>query len=224
MCARPAASWAWSLLLVGQRHVRTLPYANKNGLASAATASASLFSSFSDNPYRVLNVPVNSNYDTVKTAFLKAALQHHPDHSKQANTAAFIRIRQAFEEIVSQTSATSTDTSVGTTTSPVVQTWKSDAEFQAWFRQATGEFLAFDMNHDTRQEVIRAYRTMSAGGKDKGGYWEMARQLAEREDAVQGQTAGRSSSASIKSSSISSTSRAEKPECPSSNLRRKRNR
>jgi DnaJ-class molecular chaperone len=221
MFARPAASLAWPLLLVGQRHVRTRPCANKNGLASA---SSSFFSSFSDNPYRVLNVPVNSNYDTVKTAFLKAALQHHPDHSKQADTAAFIRIRQAFEEIVSQTSATSTET-YGTATSPVVQTWKSDAEFQAWFRQATGEFLAFDMNHDTRQEVIRAYRTMSAGGKDKGGYWEMARQLAEREDAVQGQTAVHSSSsASIKSSSISSTSRAEKPECPSSNLRRKRNR
>jgi DnaJ-class molecular chaperone len=213
-----------------------LPYANKNRSATAAVAAAaSFFSSWSDNnPYRVLDVPMNSNYDTVKTAFLKAALQHHPDHSKRADTAAFIRIRKAFEEIVSQTvdsNVASTDT---TKRSPVVvqKTWKSDAEFQAWFRQATGEFLTFDMNHDTRQEVIRAYRTMSAGGKDKGGYWEMARQLAEQEDAVRGQhsaqhSARRSSSSSTaspssSSSSISNTSRAEK--CPSSNLRRKRNR
>jgi DnaJ-class molecular chaperone len=220
-----------------------LPYANKNRSATAvaAAASASFFSSLSDNnPYRVLNVPIHSNYDTVKTAFLKAALQHHPDHSKHADTAAFIRIRKAFEEIVSQTGESSCIASTDTTKrSPVVvqKTWKSDAEFQAWFRQATGEFLTFDMNHDTRQEVIRAYRTMSAGGKDKGGYWEMARQLAEQEDAVQGQhsaqhSARRSSSSSSSStaspsssSSISNTSRAEKPElCPSSNLRRKRNR
>lgn len=153
------------------------------------------------SPYSVLNVPMNSSYETVKAAFLKAALKHHPDHSKQADTAAFIRVRKAFEEIMYHTGSGNSinlknnnsnggDSSSTSDTTNSETLWKSDEEFQAWFRHATGEFLSFEMSHDTRQEVINVYRTMgfSPAGTDKGGYWEMARQLAEREDAAAART------------------------------------
>ena len=67
-----------------------------------------------EDPFRVLGVPRGSPYKVVKEAFLKLALEHHPDRIQQqpregaepSNNAtsklrqpedAFIRIRQAFE-------------------------------------------------------------------------------------------------------------------------------
>jgi DnaJ domain len=192
-----------------QRHI-IICWTQRPAHSSLARRS---FRAIDNNPYRILNVPVNSDYETVKAAFLKAALKHHPDHSKQADTAAFVRVRQAFEEIVyNKGGSNEDDASSSSSTKKTV--WKSDAEFQAWFRAATGEFLSFDMNHQTRQEVIRVYRTMSSGGKDKGGYWEMARQLAEREDAV---GSGNDNSAPMGQLTAAGQSL-------SSNLRRKRNR
>jgi DnaJ domain len=130
-----------------------------------------------ENPYTVLNVPQNSSYATVKAAFIKAALKHHPDHSKSPDsTSEFVRIRQAFEQIVSSSGEKPNDIN---TNSPI---WETDADFYEWFKMSTGEYLAFEMNHQTRKEVIHVYRTMSSGGLDRGGHWEMARQLTERED------------------------------------------
>ena len=130
-----------------------------------------------ENPYTILDVPQNSSYETVKAAFVKAALKHHPDHSKSPDsTTEFVRIRQAFEHIVS---ISGTSSNAANTKSRV---WETDAEFYEWFKMATGDYLAFEMNHQTRKEVIHVYRTMSSGGLDRGGHWEMARQLTERED------------------------------------------
>jgi hypothetical protein len=158
----------------------------------AMTTATTVSIDATSNPYRILNVPVNSNYETVKAAFIKAALQHHPDHSRRTDTgAAFVRVRRAFEEIVSGRPTKDSDGDITDNTDSAAATstvWKSDAEFQEWFRAETGEFLSFDMTHDTRQEVIQAYRTMASSssslafGADKGGYWEMARRLAEREN------------------------------------------
>jgi hypothetical protein len=135
-----------------------------------------------DNPYSVLNIPSNSNFETVKAAFIKAALKHHPDVSKSPeSTTEFIRIRQAFEKIaLIQESSNNTKSSDTNTNHPE---WKTDADFYEWFKMATSEYLAFEMNHQTRNEVIDTYRSMSSGGLDRGGHWEMARQLAERQDA-----------------------------------------
>jgi hypothetical protein len=171
-----------------------------------------------ENPYAVLNVPQNSSYETVKAAFIKAALRHHPDHSKSPDsTSEFVRIRQAFEQIVSSTAAgkhANDDDSNG----PVV--WETDADFNEWFKMATGEHLAFEMNHQTRQEVIHVYRTMSAGGLDRGGHWEMARQLTEREDMLL--RAGRSYTE--KADNNEPSSECSTASSPSDSLRRKRTR
>ena len=135
-----------------------------------------------ENPYSVLNVPSNSSHETVKAAFIKAALKHHPDHSKSPDsTAEFIRIRQAFEKITSIQENNSNTFSDGNAMNHSV--WESDADFYDWFKKATSEYFAFEMDSKTRNEVIDTYRTMSSGGLDRGGHWEMARQLAERHDA-----------------------------------------
>lgn len=97
-------------------------------------------------------------------------MNHHPDRNSDTDSSAdshetFILYRQAFEQIVQQNSNKNTEPSV-------------DPDVAPYFRD---DFLAFDMDDKTRKEVIRVYETLSSGGKDKGGYWEMARQLAERE-------------------------------------------
>ncbi|GAX15299.1 hypothetical protein FisN_8Hh404 [Fistulifera solaris] len=124
-------------------------------------------------PYAILGVPRDSDYTIVKQAFLKAAMHHHPDRNSISGSpadsqAAFIRYRQAFEQIVQKNSTKGISQST------------SDPEIAPYFRE---DHLAFEMDDATRKEVIRAYETLSHGGKDKGGYWEMARQLAERESS-----------------------------------------
>lgn len=178
--------WSSSYLNISSYCVSSPPnFVNSaRHLGSRFFATATSSGTPTDNPYRVLNVPINSTYETVKAAFLKAALQHHPDHSKEPDTTAFLRVRQAFEAIAYVSRSQDGDDGGADTAGKRKPSWKSDAEFQEWFRANTGEFLSFEMNHQTRQEVIRVYRTMSSGGRDKGGYWEMARLLAEREDAV----------------------------------------
>lgn len=166
-------------------HAIVLKLRYKNKLPIAAQRQKYYFSTTGtrDNPYSVLNIPSNSNFETVKAAFIKAALKHHPDHSKSPDsTAEFVRIRQAFEKIITlnRENRNSTISSDANTNHPE---WKSDADFHDWFKMATREYLTFEMNHQTRNEVIHTYRTMSSGGLDRGGHWEMARQLTERQDA-----------------------------------------
>jgi len=139
-------------------------------------------SSSNDNPFKVLGIPVGSNYTQIRQAFVKLALEHHPDRASQSDSTTdssssvetFIRIRQAFEELTTNEDGTTT-TVVG---------WTQE-EIRDWYEHETGEsLLQFEMTEQTRREVIHAYKTLSRGGNDKGGYWEMARQLTERHEAA----------------------------------------
>ncbi len=134
----------------------------------------------SENPFSVLSIPPNSKYETVKAAFTKAALMHHPDHSKSPeSTVEFVRIRRAFEEITAiQLKRGNNFSSDINSNIPV---WETEDEFNKWLKMAVGEYFALHIQ--TCDEIIHVYRTMSSGGLDKGGHWEMARQLTEREDA-----------------------------------------
>lgn len=144
-------------------------------------ASSSAANLQSGNPWRVLGVAMNSSTAVVRRAFVQAALQHHPDSGGSA--ADFVRIREAFEEIQAAAANNNKeydgDTSHNATAAP--RGWSVD-ELQEWYRQETGEFLSFSMTESTRQEVIQVYNDMLKGGKvPKGGYWDLARQLTERE-------------------------------------------
>ena len=177
---------------------------------SSSSANNDDVNNHAEDPYAVLGVARNSSYREVKASFLAQALQHHPDlahHSRTDSnpqdavartTAMFIRIRHAFERIVETHKKTSAARARRTSGAgldhdnadkddnpvPPVPQWNSDAEFRVWFQRETSHHLTFDMCDRTRAEVIHVYNTMSPGGRDRGGYWDMARQLAEREMAA----------------------------------------
>ncbi|CAB9513085.1 expressed unknown protein [Seminavis robusta] len=147
------------------------------------------------DPFKVLGLQKGATYHSVKEAFLKLALEHHPDRQKQPsdptdddksqtassdNAASFIRIRQAFEVI--------REGSDGQAEAADESQW-SEEELRDFMEEQTSEFLTFRMDHDTRKEVIAAL-DLSAGGLDRGGTWMMARMLAEREKSQQQQPTG----------------------------------
>jgi hypothetical protein len=135
------------------------------------------------NPYTVLSVSVTADYHTVKKAFYQAALRHHPDTSDTASEEAheqFVLIKTAFEEICCQRGFRGGNEEETADDS-------EEENFWHWYHESghdTKSFLTFHMTHDQLREVIRVHQTMSHGGRDRGGYWEMARQLAERAEAA----------------------------------------
>jgi DnaJ-class molecular chaperone len=141
----------------------------------------------SGNPFVVLGVEVNSTFAVVRLAFVKLALEHHPDRDS-GSTANFLKIRAAFEEIQSGGGGNGDDGSSrgkngngggggGSTPSG----WTED-ELREWYQEETGDFATFTITESTRQEVIEVYKTMLRSGKAvKGGYWDYARHLMEQE-------------------------------------------
>jgi len=140
------------------------------------------------DPFRVLGLPRGSSYQQVKERFVKLALQHHPDRQEQdgnsggsnnaaaststENTTTFIQVRQAFEVI--------REGHNGIAQATHESQW-SDDELRKFMEEQTSEFLSFKMDHETRQAVIQTVTNLSPGGLDRGGTWEMARMLAQRE-------------------------------------------
>lgn len=125
----------------------------------------------------MLGVSRGSSYRQVKEAFLKLALEFHPDrqgkNDNKKNSEEFIRIRKAFEVIKADSNGRAEATDE--------PQW-SEEEFREFMVEQTSEFLSFRMDHDTRQEVIDTVDKLSPGGLDRGGTWLMARMLAEREN------------------------------------------
>lgn len=167
---------------------KTAHFITASGLSyisqSNRTFSSKRYRTFDgENPYLVLGVPVDSSYEIVKVTFLKQAMKYHPDRSdnKTKDSAAFVRARHAFEQIMDDHKngrTKSNDQSWQDTSTK----WNSDDEFNDWFHRETTGHVSFSMCEKTRQEVIQVYKTLSHGGRDKGGYWDMARQIAEREN------------------------------------------
>ena len=94
-----------------------------------------------------------------------------------SSTATFIRIRQAFEVLREGQNG------VAEVTNEVQ--WREE-ELRDFMNEQTAEFLSFKMDHETRLAVIQTVTTenLSPGGLDRGGTWEMARMLAQRERGI----------------------------------------
>lgn len=129
-----------------------------------------------EDPFQVLGLTPGSSYQTAKEAFLKLALEHHPDKQNgktNDNTSDhFIRIRQAFEVIKEGANGQALVTD---------ETQWTQEEIHEFMEEQTSHFLSFRMDHATRKEVIETHNNLSEGGLDRGGTWMMARMLAERE-------------------------------------------
>lgn len=102
------------------------------------------------NPFDVLGVPRDSSAATVKQKFLQLALRHHPDTSSDsnANSDAFVEIREAFENIKQNFSQN------GDGDDNMMSSWLTEEEFDNWFYEETGQ----RMNATTRREVMHVYR------------------------------------------------------------------
>ncbi|OEU16165.1 hypothetical protein FRACYDRAFT_143143, partial [Fragilariopsis cylindrus CCMP1102] len=125
--------------------------------------------------FDILGVPKNSTYDFVKRRFIELAMKTHPDRDAADE---FIRLRQAFEAIREDLDdGTARLTTDGEDNNVA---W-SDDNYRAWFYEETGhQDVMFKMDLAIRKEVIDI-ATQSQGGLDKGGMWEMARNMAEQE-------------------------------------------
>ena len=130
-------------------------------------------------PFQVLKIPKSSSYADVKKAFVKLALEHHPDtaHDKSLSHETFASIRQAFESIRNDNGRATTADGVDNNN----HTEWTDESLDSWFYQETGQHLSFHMDSSTRQEVKEVAETMSRGGLDTGGLWDLANMIARQE-------------------------------------------
>jgi DnaJ-domain-containing protein 1 len=172
--------------LCGTRTSLSWPKKSRQCHFSSSAGGTSTSNLLSGNPFAVLGVAVNSSFVDVRLAFVKLALEHHPDR-ESGSTEKFLKVRKAFEEIQQgqngndgSSEGNSRNSSRGGRTP---SGWTQD-ELREWYQDETGDFATFAITESTRQEVIRVYKTMLKSGKAvKGGYWDFARQLVEEEDA-----------------------------------------
>ena len=186
-----------SILRQQQRNATT------GGSSSSSKASSSC-------PFTILGIQASTNstsssssistisYSQVKAAFIKLALKHHPDRGGTADE--FRRIRHAFESIRELPDGTCTvvDTQQERGRqdhdddyyNPNDDWWNGNKKknsnntnhsLEDWFFHETGTRLSFYMDSATRKEVAAVVATMSQGGLDKGGMWDMARMIARDE-------------------------------------------
>jgi phage shock protein A len=199
-----------------------------------------------ENPFTILGIPQTSSYDAVKRRFLELALQHHPDLAGKNSTSRgknesdaddrltdttttttsrndtdnFIRFRQAFEAVKENSDGSASLRSSSSRSSRDNNNIWTDEEFQAWFYEETGHSdVMFRMDLKTRKEVIDVAESQSQGGLDKGGMWEMARSMAEQEQALMNQKSKFNRSVGVAQSSSSSLCATE---CTEPSVRRRR--
>lgn len=185
-----------------------------------------------DNPFRILGIPPNSSLKTAQKAFLRLALQHHPDTNtdndksdgdKAEAQENFVRIRQAFELIRDGSRPYKTNQEQNDDEHNVAS-W-TEEDFLHWFYEQTGMRLSSDQ----RRELVNLYRGRIPGGRYDGPHWELARRLVAEQDAFlrhqyqQQQRRGHSFSSSSSSSSNSSRKSERKSSDKNTNpIRRKR--
>lgn len=143
----------------------------------------------SNNPFHILGIPNASPFQTVQKAFVKLALEHHPDTTTANNRTTmnpsssehFVRFRQAFEQIrddhyprmnESNTNNNNMQDDAGTFS------W-TEEDFLDWFNEQTGVQLTCDQ----RRELVKLYRNQIPGGRYDGPHWDLARRLVAYQDA-----------------------------------------
>lgn len=126
------------------------------------------------NPFHVLGVPPSSSYQAVQKAFLKLALEYHPDtSSKDKDTSEhFVRIRKAFENIRDGTPYSDKGQS-----EPDLP-W-TEQDFLNWFCQNTG----IKMTSVQRRELVHLHRSRIPGAYYGGQMYDLAHRVVYEQDA-----------------------------------------
>jgi curved DNA-binding protein CbpA len=153
-------------------------------------------------------VSPSSSFETVQKAFIKLALEHHPDttdRDDKKSSEHFIRIRTAFERIRDLQEPSSDDKD------HTILAW-TEEDFLQWFYEQTGQRLTSEQ----RRELVQLYRTQIPGGRYDGPAWELARRLVAEQDAfLRHQQGGATTTTSYKNTKTA-------PKNDSNILRRKR--
>ncbi|CAJ1950652.1 unnamed protein product [Cylindrotheca closterium] len=164
-----------------------------------------------NNPFRVLGLPPNASFETVKKTFIQLAMQHHPDTSNTTTTTTsssspassssetstnesssssssssdkFVAIRAAFEQIRKEH-----DRRQFHNKPPRDHDDDDDGDllehteedFLDWFRDLTGVRLTSDQ----RREMVHLYwkQHKRNGGRHSHGHsWDLARRLVSLQD------------------------------------------
>lgn len=161
--------------------------------------------------HKTLGIQVGSPLDEARRAFVRLALRLHPDKLSPSSTSPtsassppqptdlnrteghdeFVKVRSAFETIrtehedfarrgTGEARASASSESPASFSRDVLRYW--------YFRETEDDLnFGFAMTDATRQEVANVHATMAPGGLDRGGMWDMARQLAaenEGKDSV----------------------------------------
>ena len=153
-----------------------------------------------NDPFSILGISRNSSCETVKQAFYQLAMKHHPDRQlitrattgsrdkdsatrfttiAHTPTAEFIRIRQAFEQIQKGQHGRAM-IAPQTDDDQQHNVW-TEQDWRDFWQEQTRLMFHFEMDYETRQEIIQTVETLSPGGLDAGGTWFMARMIAQQQ-------------------------------------------
>mmetsp|Transcript_4355 Transcript_4355/g.10206 ORF Transcript_4355/g.10206 Transcript_4355/m.10206 type:complete len:235 (+) Transcript_4355:181-885(+) len=150
-----------------------------------------------NNPFRVLGLPPNASFETVKKTFIKLAMQYHPDTATASSSSSssdetsdessekFLAIRAAFEQIRHEhdrrqlkpsryNGGAEDDDDNG-------ELEHTEEDFLDWFHDLTGVRLTSDQ----RREMVHIYwkQHKRNGDRDSHGHsWDLARRLVSLQD------------------------------------------
>jgi len=146
-------------------------------------STSSSYPKDSSCPFETLGLSQSSNYKDVKRAFLKLALESHPDVSS-GRKQDFLRYHAAFKSIPEDVDSVAITCQTDDADMGDSSTVMSEEEFAHWFHTETGHHVPYgkDFLLDSKlvREVAEATEGMSQGGLDKGGMWELASTMRDR--------------------------------------------
>jgi len=121
-------------------------------------------------------------YTKVKAAFLKIAMQHHPDtnnaeteQEEEEHKNIFLKARAAFEQIVQGPDGRAILRSESDEYGDG-DVWQED-EFNNWFHDQTGHDMPY-MDYQTMKEVAEMNDQIGGGLDRDGGMWDLARMVS----------------------------------------------
>ena len=135
------------------------------------------------NPFRVLGIPDGSSISIARKRFLELALPHHPDTDDGrdgdggGSSAAFVRIRQAYERIRDGKGDGTPEVASGSDPTTSWTDWTEEG-FLQWFFDQTG----LRLTPDQRREMVNLYRSRVPGHRYEGPSWEVCRRLVEYQE------------------------------------------
>ncbi len=195
------------------------------------------------NPFQVLGISTNASLETVKKAFTRLALRHHPDTAASRSTNGnhsldsrnlgdssisaaeqFVYIRQAYERIRDGSYQKSSSRRAGAEpASPFHRNVRneqggfSEQEFLEYFYQQTG----LKLTSAQRRELLHLHHNRIPGGRYDGPSWDIARRVAAEQEVFLQRRSMHSGDPSVRTDSRDSI---RSDDDSGINLRRKRRR